>query len=79
MLTASALFFISVLFGTRSHLAGSLRALFNAREMMKRTGLIMALALGMLSQGVMAKTLNVVTSFSILGDITREVGATGSM
>lgn len=34
----------------------------------------MALALGMLSQGVMAKTLNVVTSFSILGDITREVG-----
>lgn len=46
---------------------------------MKRTGLIMTLALGMLSQGVMAKTLNVVTSFSILGDITREVGETGSM
>ena len=34
----------------------------------------MALALGMLSNGVMAKTLNVVTSFSILGDITQEVG-----
>lgn len=36
---------------------------------MKRTGLVVAvaLALGMMSQGVMAKTLNVVTSFSILG------------
>lgn len=31
VLTASALFFISILFGTRSRLAGSLRALFNAR------------------------------------------------
>ncbi|MBE3288567.1 MULTISPECIES: metal ABC transporter substrate-binding protein [Enterobacter] len=41
---------------------------------MKRTGLIMALALGMMSHSVMAKTLNVVTSFSILGDITQEVG-----
>lgn len=43
---------------------------------MKRTGLVVAvaLALGMMSQGVMAKTLNVVTSFSILGDITQEVG-----
>ena len=34
----------------------------------------MALALGMMSHSVMAKTLNVVTSFSILGDITQEVG-----
>ncbi|MCK4230004.1 metal ABC transporter substrate-binding protein [Enterobacter asburiae] len=41
---------------------------------MKRTGLVVALALGMMSHGVMAKTLNVVTSFSILGDITQEVG-----
>ena len=43
---------------------------------MKRTGLVVAVALavGMMSQGVMAKTLNVVTSFSILGDITQEVG-----
>ena len=43
---------------------------------MKRTGLVVAvaLALGMMSQAVMAKTLNVVTSFSILGDITQEVG-----
>jgi len=41
---------------------------------MKRTGFVVALALGMMSHGVMAKTLNVVTSFSILGDITQEVG-----
>lgn len=34
---------------------------------MKRTGFVVALALGMMSQTVMAKTLNVVTSFSILG------------
>ncbi len=34
---------------------------------MKRTGLAVALALGMMTHGVMAKTLNVVTSFSILG------------
>lgn len=34
---------------------------------MKRTGLAVALALGMMSHSVMAKTLNVVTSFSILG------------
>lgn len=32
---------------------------------MKRTGLAVALALGMMTHGVMAKTLNVVTSFSI--------------
>lgn len=34
----------------------------------------MALALGMMTHGVMAKTLNVVTSFSIPGDITQQVG-----
>lgn len=43
-------------------------------EIMKRTGLLVALALGVLSQSVAAKTLNVVTSFSILGDITQQVG-----
>lgn len=41
---------------------------------MKRTGVMIALALGLMTQGVLAKTLNVVTSFSILGDITQEVG-----
>ncbi|MCS2155720.1 metal ABC transporter substrate-binding protein [Scandinavium sp. H11S7] len=41
---------------------------------MKRTGLILALALGALSQGAMAKTLNVVTSFSVLGDMVQQVG-----
>ncbi|MGY5955737.1 Metal ABC transporter substrate-binding protein [Kosakonia sp. BK9b] len=41
---------------------------------MKRTGVILALALGLMSQGVMAKTINVVASFSILGDMTQQVG-----
>lgn len=41
---------------------------------MKRTGVMIALALGLMTQGGLAKTLNVVTSFSILGDITQEVG-----
>ncbi|AVR05610.1 metal ABC transporter substrate-binding protein [Pluralibacter gergoviae] len=41
---------------------------------MKRTGVLLALALGLVSQGLMAKTLNVVSSFSVLGDITRQVG-----
>lgn len=41
---------------------------------MKHAGPVVALAFGMMSQGVMAKTINVVTSFSILGDITQEVG-----
>ncbi|MBB1200656.1 metal ABC transporter substrate-binding protein [Enterobacteriaceae bacterium 89] len=41
---------------------------------MKRTGLILALALGALSQGAMAKTLNVVTSFSVLADMVQQVG-----
>ncbi|ABV15118.1 hypothetical protein CKO_04052 [Citrobacter koseri ATCC BAA-895] len=43
-------------------------------EKMKRTGVMIALALGLMTQGALAKTLNVVTSFSILGDITQEVG-----
>lgn len=41
---------------------------------MKRTGIILALTLSALSQGVMAKTLNVVTSFSVLGDMVQQVG-----
>jgi len=41
---------------------------------MKRTGVILVLALGLMAQGAVAKTINVVTSFSILGDITRQVG-----
>ena len=41
---------------------------------MKRSAIVVALALGLMAQGAMAKTLNVVTSFSILGDITQEVG-----
>lgn len=41
---------------------------------MKRTGVMMALALSLLAQGVQAKTLNVVASFSILGDITQQIG-----
>jgi len=41
---------------------------------MKRTGLFIALSLGMMAQTVSAKTLNVITSFSILGDITQQVG-----
>ncbi|WOI99486.1 metal ABC transporter substrate-binding protein [Citrobacter koseri] len=41
---------------------------------MKRTGVMIALTLGLMTQGALAKTLNVVTSFSILGDITQEVG-----
>ncbi|SNY75127.1 metal ABC transporter substrate-binding protein [Enterobacter sp. CC120223-11] len=41
---------------------------------MKRTGLILALAVGVLSQGAMAKTLNVVSSFSVLGDMVQQVG-----
>lgn len=41
---------------------------------MKRTGVIIALALSVMAQNAMAKTLNVVTSFSILEDITQQVG-----
>ncbi len=41
---------------------------------MKRTGIILALTLSALSQGAMAKTLNVVTSFSVLDDMVLQVG-----
>lgn len=41
---------------------------------MKMKKVILALALGLIAQGAMAKTLNVVTSFSVLGDITQQVG-----
>ncbi|MGU3416199.1 metal ABC transporter substrate-binding protein [Enterobacteriaceae bacterium C34A] len=41
---------------------------------MKSTGLILAVAIGVLSQGAMAKTLNVVSSFSVLGDMVQQVG-----
>lgn len=41
---------------------------------MKRSGIILAIVLGALSQGVMAKTLNVVASFSVLGDMVQQVG-----
>jgi len=41
---------------------------------MKRTGIIIALALGVMTQNAMAKTLNVVASFSVLGDIVSQVG-----
>lgn len=41
---------------------------------MKRTAVILALALGLATQGAMAKTLNVVSSFSVLGDMVQQVG-----
>ncbi|HCB1502240.1 zinc/manganese transport system substrate-binding protein [Klebsiella oxytoca] len=41
---------------------------------MKRTGILLMLALGLASQGVMAKTLSVVSSFSVLGDLVQQVG-----
>lgn len=41
---------------------------------MKRTGVILTLALGLMAQSAMAKTLNVVTSFSVLGDMVTQVG-----
>lgn len=41
---------------------------------MKRTGVVLALTLGMMAQSAMAKTLNVVTSFSILGDMVTQIG-----
>ena len=41
---------------------------------MKRTGIWLALALGLASHGVMAKTLNVVSSFSVLGDMAQQIG-----
>jgi ABC-type Zn uptake system ZnuABC Zn-binding protein ZnuA len=74
VLTASALFFISVFWHAQQAGWQSARVFLTQGETMKRTGLVVALALGMMSQGVMAKTLNVVTSFSILGDMVQEVG-----
>lgn len=41
---------------------------------MKRMGIVLALALGLVAQGSMAKTLNVVASFSVLGDMVQQVG-----
>ena len=41
---------------------------------MKRTAVILALALGLATQGAMAKTLNVVSSFSVLGDMAQQIG-----
>ncbi|MDY1037188.1 metal ABC transporter substrate-binding protein [Lelliottia sp. CFBP8978] len=41
---------------------------------MKHTGVVIALVLGVMSHGALAKTLNVVTSFSVLGDMAQEVG-----
>lgn len=41
---------------------------------MKKTGVVLALALGLMTQSVMAKTLNVVASFSVLGDIAAKTG-----
>lgn len=41
---------------------------------MKRSAIVVALALGLMAQGAMAKTLNVVSSFSVLGDIAQQFG-----
>lgn len=41
---------------------------------MKRTALVLAVVLSALAQNASARTLNVVTSFSILGDMVTEVG-----
>ncbi|ECG8632875.1 metal ABC transporter substrate-binding protein, partial [Salmonella enterica subsp. salamae] len=41
---------------------------------MKRTGIVLALVLGIMSQEAVARTLNVVTSFSVLGDMVQQVG-----
>ena len=41
---------------------------------MKRSAMVVALALGLMAQGAMAKTLNVVSSFSVLGDMVQQVG-----
>ncbi|WP_426617443.1 metal ABC transporter substrate-binding protein [Raoultella sp. R2A007] len=42
--------------------------------MKKRTAVILTLAFGLAVQGAMAKTLNVVSSFSVLGDMVQQVG-----
>ncbi len=41
---------------------------------MKRSAVVMALAVGLMAQGAIAKTLNVVSSFSVLGDMAQQVG-----
>ncbi|MFH2837337.1 metal ABC transporter substrate-binding protein [Klebsiella aerogenes] len=41
---------------------------------MKRSAVVMALAVGLMAQGAIAKTLNVVSSFSVLGDMVQQVG-----
>ncbi|EOF5135169.1 metal ABC transporter substrate-binding protein [Salmonella enterica] len=41
---------------------------------MKRTGIVLALVLGIMAQEAVARTLNVVTSFSVLGDMVQLVG-----
>lgn len=41
---------------------------------MKRSAIVVALAFGLMAQGAMAKTLNVVSSFSVLGDMVQQVG-----
>lgn len=41
---------------------------------MKRTALFLLLSMGFMAQSVSAKTVNVVTSFSILGDMVQQVG-----
>ena len=40
---------------------------------MKKAGVVLALALGLMTQNVMAKTLNVVASFSVLGEDRKSV------
>ncbi len=41
---------------------------------MKRTALFLALSMGFMAHSASAKTINVVTSFSILGDMVQQVG-----
>ncbi|EOG3908004.1 metal ABC transporter substrate-binding protein [Salmonella enterica] len=41
---------------------------------MKRTRIVLALILGIMAQEAVARTLNVVTSFSVLGDMVQQVG-----
>ena len=41
---------------------------------MKRSAIVVALAFGLMAQGAMAKTLNVVSSFSVLGDMVQQIG-----
>ncbi|HCK0392847.1 TPA: metal ABC transporter substrate-binding protein [Salmonella enterica] len=41
---------------------------------MKRTGIVLVLVLGIMAQEAVARTLNVVTSFSVLEDMVQQVG-----